>query len=105
MTNEQKAHLVKFFKEMDALDEWYAEDLNEDLTKDFAWEFTEDGNQTDWAELGFTAENVLPLLAADEARAILIKEIAIAKSEVYVEEESDFSYELERERACYARGF
>ena len=105
MTEQSRLLLIAFLKEMDTLDEWYAEDLNEDLTKDFAWESTEDGNKSYWAELGFTAENVLPLLEEPEARAILIQEIAIAKSEIDVEGESDFSYELARERACYERGF
>ena len=106
MTKQNRLTLLAFLKTID-LDDIFAEEIADGgglANYMFDWLYADEGNKADCEAGGFSADKIMPILNSDGALALTLKMADKCRAE-YKDEPSDFSYELERERACYARGF
>ena len=107
MTKQNRLTLLAFLKTID-LDDIFAEEIANGgglANYMFEWLYTDEGNKADCEADGFPADKIMPILNMDGALALTLKMADKCRGEYEEESESDFSYELARERACYARGF
>lgn len=104
MTEQNRLTLLAFLRTID-LDDIFAEEIEDGIANYmFDWLYADADNKASCEADGFPADKIMPILNMDGALELVLKKADECRAE-YEEESEDYAYDLERERACYARGF